>query len=355
MLTLLSRSRVVTPISWLLLVGQLTAVGPAFAQTKPAAPSAPSAPAPAATGAKAKPLAETLTGEAKANYDLGITLYKVGDYANAVTRFKQAYDEVKDPRLLWNMAACQKWLRHYSEVQSLVNRYVKDGGDQGLLAESDFREARELLTVVDSLVAPLKLQILEPGATVYVDNVVTATTPLTGPIPVDMGARHIKVTKPEFKDFEADIVVSGGKETSLKVELIKITREGRISVRTSEKDSLISVDGKKVGSFEYFGATSVGQHLLRVTAPGHEPFQADFALTEGGVRTFEVTLKAEKKPIPMWVWIGSGVLLAGGLAAASIGAAFALRGDDCGTLGSTGCPTGTLPFANGELRVGAPK
>lgn len=348
MLTSLSRSRVVAPLSWVLVLGQLLLLTPtlALAQPKPA-PAAPQATSP--QGSKITPLAETLTGEAKANYDLAITLYRVADYGNALTRFQQAYDVKPDPRLLWNMAACQKSLKHYSAVQSLVNQYVTDGTQQALLTETDLREARELLNVIDSLVAPLKLELTEPGATVFVDNVQTAVSPLAGPIAVDMGTRHIKVTKPEFKDFEADITVSGGKEAKLKVVMIKFTHEGRISVRTSEKNAIISVDGKKLGSHEWFGAIPVGSHVLRVTAPSHEPYQSDFALTENAVRTFEVTLKAERKPIPLWVWIGGSVLLAGGLAAASVGAAIATRGDRCGAEGGTACPTGSFTLMPGGV------
>ena len=349
MLTTLSRSRVVAPLSWVLLLGQLTAFAPtlASAQGKPAPAAAPQSTAP--QGGKITPLAETLTGEAKANYDLAITLYRVGDYDNAVTRFQQAYDAKPDPRLLWNMAACEKWRKKYATVQSLVNRYVTDGTQQALLTESDLREARELLNVIDSLVSPLKLEIKEPGATVFIDNVQTAISPLTAPIPVTVGPRHIKVTKPEFKDFEADITVDGGKEAKLKVVLIKLTHEGRVSVRTSEKNSVIAIDGKKIGSYEWTGGVPVGAHVLRVTAPAHEPYQADFALTENAVRTFEVTLKAERKPIPLWVWIGGGVLLAGGLAAASVGAAIATRGDRCGAEGGAACPTGTFTLIPGGV------
>lgn len=349
MLTRISRSSVASPLAWLLVSAHLSAFAPgaALAQNKPAAA------APAAAPSPGKPLAQTLTGEAKANYDLAINLYKVGDYGNAATRFQQAYDDSKDPRLLWNIAACQKSLRHYSEVQRLVKQYLAEGGQQGMLSEADLRDARELLSVIDSLVAALKLEISEPGATVYVDNVVVATTPLAGPIPVDAGTRHIKVTKPEHKDFEADINVTGGKEAKLKVVLVKVSHEGRVSVRTSEKNSIIYLDGRQVGSSEWFGPASVGPHLLRVTAPGYQPYQADFALTENAVRTFEVTLKAEKKPIPMWVWIGGGVLLAGGLAAASVGAALATRGNACDDRGGPACPTGTFGLVpGGEFRIG---
>lgn len=339
MLTQLSRSRAIAPLSLTLAFAQLMALSPsvAFAQSTASSAAKPAAPA----AVVVKPLSETLTGEAKANYDVAVTLYRDKDYTNASARFKQAYDESKDPRLLWNMAACQKALRHYSEVQTLVNQYVTLGG--GLLTDTDKREAEQLLSVIDTLVAPLKIEIAEPGAQVSIDGNPVGTTPFDKPVMVDMGLHRVKITKQDFADYEQDITVTAGKIAVVKATLVKHSHEGRVSVRTSEKNSVITLDNKTVGSFEWFGPATVGPHLLRVSAPGFEKWQADFTITEGAVRTFEVTLKAEKKPIPMWVWIGGSVLLAGGLAAASVGAAFALRGDECATPGSAACPTGTFP------------
>lgn len=337
-----SRSRATAPLALTLAFAHLTALTPtaAFAQAAPAAPAA----------AKSKPLSETLTGESKANYDVAITLYRDKDYTNASARFKQAYEESKDPRLLWNMAACQKALRHYSEVQTLVNQYVVDGGKKGLLSDTDKREAEQLLSVIDTLVAPLKIEVSEQGAQVAIDGVVVATTPVTAPLMVDMGTHKVKITKQDFVDFEQDVSVGAGKIAVVKATLTKHSHEGRVSIRTSEKNSTIYIDNKAVGSYEWFGATPVGAHLLRVTAPGHLPWQADFTITESAVRTFEVTLKEEKKPIPVWVWIGGGVLLAGGLAAATVGVALVARGDDCDPAKPAVCPTGTFtPFSTFEI------
>src|ERR1700733_6393409 len=54
-----------------------------------------------------KPLSATLTGQAKADYDGGVLLYQDGDHATALQKFQHAYDVSKDPRLLWNVAACE--------------------------------------------------------------------------------------------------------------------------------------------------------------------------------------------------------------------------------------------------------
>lgn len=335
----ISRSRILAPLALSLAVAHLAALAPTAAHAQAA---------PAVT--KVKPLAETLTGEAKAHYVVAVTLYRDKDYVNASARFKQAFDESKDPRLLWNMAACQKVLRHYAEVQTLVNQYVVEGGSKGLLTELDKREAEQLLSVIDTLVAPLKIEVAEPGAQVAIDGVVVATTPVTAPLMVDMGAHKVKITKADFVDFEQDVTISAGKISVVKVTLTKHSHEGRVSIRTSEKNSTIYIDNKAVGSYEWFGPTPVGAHLLRVTAPGHQPWQADFTITESAVRTFEVTLREEKKPLPLWVWIGGGVLLAGGLAAASVGVALAARGDDCNPANPAVCPIGTFtPFNTFEI------
>ena len=82
----------------------------------------PAAPAPETPAAESPPpppsLSESLSGAAKAEYDAGKLLYQDGDYAGAQLKFRAAYETSKDPRLLWNMAAAEKNLRHYAQVQT---------------------------------------------------------------------------------------------------------------------------------------------------------------------------------------------------------------------------------------------
>src|SRR5262245_5084124 len=100
-----------------------------FAQAPPpaSAPPGPATTAPAATGAPSaaastpsapsppKTLSETLTGMAKAEYEAGRILYGDKDYTSAIAKFQQAYQLSNEPRLLFNIAVCQKNLRKYSK------------------------------------------------------------------------------------------------------------------------------------------------------------------------------------------------------------------------------------------------
>lgn len=294
--------------AWLLVAAQVTAYVPvASAQGKPAAPATTTQ----------KPLAETLTGEALDKYKIGLTLYGARDFANAYERFREVHRLSGDARLLWNMAICQKSLAHYAQTQSLLNRYLTDAGAAGLLTDEDKKKADDVLGVINTLVGVLEIKLAEAGATINIDGNEVGKSPLSGPLSVDVGKRRVLVTKPDFHDFQTDIEVQNGTVATVDAKLVKISHEGKISVRTSEPGATIQIDDKTVGRGQWFGPVPVGTHLLRVSAPGFVSYQADFALTEAAVRTFDVTLKAEKKPIPLWVFIGGGVLLAGGLATAS--------------------------------------
>src|SRR5688572_33443050 len=74
------------------------------------------------------PLSEALTGDAKAAYEGGKLLYGDGDFAGARVKFQAAYETAKDPRLLWNVAVCEKGLRHYAKVVELTKKYLEKIG-----------------------------------------------------------------------------------------------------------------------------------------------------------------------------------------------------------------------------------
>jgi len=170
------------------------------------------------------PLSESLTGDAKAAYEGGKLLYGDGDFAGARVKFQAAYETTKDPRLLWNVAVCEKGLRHYAKVVELTKKYLEAGSD--LITEADRTEAKELLNAIESFTVELTLDINEPGAEVWVDGERIGNSPLEKPITVDIGARDINVQKPGFRAFRGSFPVGGQKQTTLKVTLEREIHEG---------------------------------------------------------------------------------------------------------------------------------
>ena len=287
---------------------------PGAAAPQSAGTKAPVSTAPASTAPPAPPpppaLSESLTGQAQADYQAARLLYGDGDFAGASLKFKQAFDASKDVRLLWNMAACEKNLRHYSRVYKLVERYVELGG--AVLPESDKKDASDLLDAMKSYVSRVKISVNEPEATITIDDEVIGMSPLMETVLLDMGPRRIRVTKPGFSEHSDTLQVQGASDLPVAVKLVKESHEGRIAI-SAGADNMLYLDGKLVGQGHWESAIPSGAHTLRVTALGMKPYQTEIFLSDKETRTLGVTLDPEAKKDgghALW-WVIGGVLVAG--------------------------------------------
>ncbi len=301
----------------------------AWAQTaaSPAAPAqqqAPAAQAPAAEAtAKAapttppKPLAETLTGEALAEYESASLLYRDGDYAGAVTKFNHAFELAQDPRLLWNIAVCEKNLRRYANVQRLVTRYLAEGGDY--LTADDRASAEALLGAIASFVSALTVTVTPSGATVLVDGRAVGKSPLPGPISVDMGNHVISAELEGYLAQQRTLELVGGRATDVSFALQELRHEGKLRVVAGPREE-IYVDGKIVGVGQWEGVLPSGVHRVRVTAPEKKPYESDVNVVDQQTSSVSVSLSnvdRQETGMGPWPWIlgGSALAIAGGIGA----------------------------------------
>lgn len=254
---------------------------PAFAQGKPTPPTTTKA-------GKPKPLAESLSAEAKTDYETGKVLFTDGDFAGALIKFQAAYDKVNDPRLLWNIAACEKNLRHYAKALRLITRYTKEGG--ALLTPADLREAKELAGVLEPLTTQVTFQVAEAGADLFIDDEKVGTTPLAEPLLVDVGMRHFRVVKAGFRPYDTSMPIGGAKTATVDVKLEP--EGGRLKV-AAPPQATVTVDDKVVGQGPQDVALTVGGHVLRVTAPTMRAFQTEVTIQDNQTRTLDVTLEPE--------------------------------------------------------------
>jgi hypothetical protein len=300
----------VAAFSLLFAAGPLLAAPPKPA--KPAPPPAPAPPPPPPAPPPVPSLAETLTGDAKADYETARLAFGDHDYAGALIKFGSAYEKSKDPRLLWNMATCEKQLRHYSKVIGLVKRYMAEGGDK--LEESDRKEASELVAALEPLTAKLTIQVSEPGAEVFVDDERVGTSPLDAPVQVDVGSRKIRIVKADFVEVNQTAVIGGDQGAKVDVKLAAVTHEGRLVI-TASPDATIFVDGKPVGHADFAGPVKSGPHAVRVTADNAKPYEADVNVADKETRSLSINLEHLKTGPSPWIFVGvgAGVVVAAAL------------------------------------------
>lgn len=280
------------------------------------APSASAAPQTPAAGQPPRPLSESLTGIAKAEYEGAKILYGDKDFASAIAKFQRAYELSGDARLLFNIAVCQKNLRKYSKMLATIRRYLEDGA--AILTADDKAQAQEIVKTVEAFVSELKLNVDEKDAEVYVDDEKLGVTPITGPAFLDVGVRKIRVTKKGFKEALVTKQVPGGGPISVDIRLEKEIHRGRLLVKTGPND-VISLDGKVIGRGKWEGSLASGGHTLKVTAPGMQSYQSEVVIQDNQTRRVDVTLNAQPRDTTATIlWIAGGAAV---LAGAAVGGA----------------------------------
>ncbi len=241
-----------------------------------------------AHGSARKPLSQSLPGTAKAEFDSAKLLANDGDYAGALIKFQNAYDQSNDPRLLWNVAFCHKNLRHYAKVLATLRRYVDEGGT--VLSADDRKEAQDLMALIEPFTTKVTIRVNEPDAAITVDDEAIGNSPLASPAVLDIGERHIRAVKEGFRPFEKTMPVGGSSEITLDVVLEKEVHEGKLIVN-APPNALITLDDKPVGTQKLEQTLVSGGHQIRVTAPGMQPFQTEVVIQDKETRSVSVALE----------------------------------------------------------------
>jgi PEGA domain len=319
------------------------------ALSAPAAAQQPPPPPPADAAAPARPLAESLTGMARAEYEGGRILYADKDFGNAIVKFEKAHELARDPRLLWNIAVCEKNLRRYSRMLRTIRRYQSEAAR--LLSPDERTQAAEIIKTVETFVSALKLTSSEAGAEVYVDDEKLGVTPLVEPVMVDVGKRRIRVVKAGFREVVLTPEVVGGGELVLDVPLEKDVHRGRLQVFAGAED-IISVDGHAVGRERWEGSVPSGGHSLKVSAPGMAPYQSEVVIADEKLRRVDVTLSpaARTDTTRTVLWVAGGVVLAAG---AAVGGYFLFKPQSVSPVNGSLQPGSTqLSFGSGGISFG---
>jgi hypothetical protein len=164
------------------------------------------------------PLAQALKGDAHVLYDAARDLFKSGDFTSAYAKFQRALELSSDPRLNWNLAACERKVKHNANVLRLIERYLHDG--EGWLSEEEKKEATRAAAAVRAFVASASVtsQPAE-GVEVYVDDVRVAVTPVDAPIWIDTGSHRVRFAKAGLRPVERTEDIKAGAELGWTVDL----------------------------------------------------------------------------------------------------------------------------------------
>jgi hypothetical protein len=288
------------------------------------------------------PLAETLVGDAKQDYDAGKSLFEAGDYAGALSKFQSASRASGDPRLFWNQAVCERAMQHYARAIALVHRYLDSHSP--LIGPDAAHSAQDFLSAAEARTARLDVEANEPGAIVSVDGEAQGAVPLGGEARIDLGTHRLTVSKDGFVEYATPLTVETSADVHVTAVLAPLAPpEGRLVVRAGSRDA-IAVDGVPVAVGAWRGDLAQGPHSVRVTEPNSNPFESEVVIEGHQTRSLDVTLRPARRTggVPAWLWIAGGTVLAAGAVTAGY---FAFRSSEPsqGTALQGSAGTVTLP------------
>ncbi len=254
-------------------------------------------------------LEDTLEGPAKDAFVSAKILFNNSDFVGAATKYTQAYDLSKDPRLLFNLAICEKNLRHYARTLALLQQYEHDFDTR--IAPDERATVDAALAAIRNLVGTVRVAATEAGATIVVDGQPAGTTPLDAPLLLDLGDHTVGVKKVGFTTAEQTVKVAGGNETALALTLVAEAHNAQLLV-VAEPEAVVTVDGKDATRGRFDGQVTAGVHSVLVTEPGKVAYKAEIDLKEGETRSVNVTLESEKHGSSVWPWVAGGAAVVAG-------------------------------------------
>ena len=280
---------------------------------------APIKSAKAAPTARTRSLVDQLTGEAKASYQRGKELAQSENWEGAQQQFQAAHQLSNDPRVLMAVATSQKNVGRYADAQVSLEHMVADR--TGAVSDGDRTEALAFMSILKPFVGRLRVEVvavddekkesLVDGASITVDGVQIGTTPVFGTTLVSVARKtKIRVEKVGFTPAESEFTPVSNSESTQRIVLLPAV--GRLDVRCPEGAG-VWVDGALMGVGSWAGRVPVGSHKVRCVQDSKKPYEALVDLKDGTTRTVEVS-KLEGTGLPWWVWVGGGVVVAGGAA-----------------------------------------
>lgn len=198
---------------------------------------------------------------AKQLFAQGLKLYHEGSYREAMAAFLRANALSPRASIQRNIAQCNRDLKDFAAAYDAYEVLLTKYG--ATMAAADRRSIQRALEELALLTGAVRINVTDAGATVAVDGHEAATTPLTGPLRVNLGPHTITVTKAGFEPLAKDVKLSGGDEAALDGPLQPEITTGHLIVSAPVEAKVeVWLDGKDVGPAPWEGDVAPGTHAV---------------------------------------------------------------------------------------------
>ena len=250
---------------------------------------------------QARSLKDELTGDARKSFDAAVALTQASppNWKGARSEFLRTYDLSKNPRVLFNVAVCEKNLGRYPQAVSYFQRELDEG--KGTIPGDEEQTVKGAIVGLRQFVGSLELEVSEPDATVYVKNddaeEEIGKTPLKQAISLPTGRPTVVVRKAGFEAAQIRVDISGGATVKQSVKLESLVRQTDVDIVVEgAPGAMILIDGTERGPAPYKGKVSISSdpHTFEAKAGGFVTAKQTAVAKEGEPISLRMTLAREQ-------------------------------------------------------------
>ena len=250
---------------------------------------------PSVARAQGKTLKDQLPLEARGHWDAAVALAQRAQSTNdpkawgsARTSFFEAYKVSNNPRVLFNVAVCEKNMGQYHRAYSTIQKELDDGKTATPpLSAAESKEASEFQKGLEKFVAKVNIDVEPKDAEVTMnDDKVDTSKP--GPYLASGGEIRIRATKPGYAEMVQKQDIAGGTTGTFTLKMLPLERTTMVSITViGPPRATIKVDNQEVGfataGQPFNGPVKVQDtpHQISVEAPGYATGVQTVTVKEG--------------------------------------------------------------------------
>jgi hypothetical protein len=268
----------------------------------------------AGAGAGAAPPPPASSGAADEDKRKGDEAMIALRYQEALGHYQRAYEQTKNPALLYNMGRAYEGLGEFPKALDALEEF-SDKAAPDLKARVP--RLGELVTDVRNRVATLILSSPVEGAEIRLGNRVLGNTKQGQTIlRVNSGPQTLAITHKDYFPFERPLTLASGKIETVDVVLASRSAEALLRVTSPVSGAAVVVDGRTIGNVPAETPLKPGQYRIALTRDGYDRAETSVVVAAGEKKDVNVPMAVhETITSKWWFWTGIGlVLVAGGIA-----------------------------------------
>jgi len=252
---------------------------------------------PAASPASAAAPTPAIKAEARERFDRGVRRFEKGEFAGALAEFKRANELIPTVLVTYNMGLVYAAMNRPVEAADALEAYLAQATPA---QRAQRRHASEVRDEQLTRIARLMVKTDMP-ATVDVDGVEVARTPLAQPIRVASGAHVVGAQSPGYLPTRKEVTLAGQVTETLVLTLLPAAnRMAQLSVSSSPVGADVLVNGERVGQTPLPASVVVlpGSVRIELLRAGYKRAERTVALGDGARSELAFTLEEDPSAPP---------------------------------------------------------